>query len=187
MCGERYCQFPYQKSRHICVTMLLGDRQEVRCAQTEKAHAGFSASRYVRADVQLRKRGQHRQRRCRAQTHATHAERHDADPSLALERIEFQRARDQWAEHRGLDRPMREEQIVPGLRQDPAPWRQGPRPVLDIFGHGFHAILGDHSWRPPPIYPFPRMRNRIGSFQHDETFEGENKCNAEHRRSGRAG
>src|ERR1700722_15141233 len=107
-----------------------GDR--VCGVEAEEPDAGFAAVRDIGAHVEFGECGERRQRRRGAQAHARHAEGNHADPGFALKRVDFEWGGDEWTQSRNIDSPVREEQIVPGLRHDPRTRRDRPWAMCDF-------------------------------------------------------
>jgi hypothetical protein len=116
-----------------------------RRVETEEEDAGPIADAYVGAYVQLGELRHPRQRRNSARHHVGHVERHHAHPRLAIEEIELERSRDFRAQVCRVHAPMRKEQVVPGLRHQPWPRRDGPRPMSYFVEDAIVEVALDHS------------------------------------------
>ncbi len=120
------------------------DRERIGGVEAEEEHAGPIPEPDVRADIELGERRQPRQCRNAARRHVRHPERHDSDPCLSIEQIDLERCRNLRPELRDVDRPVREQQVVPGLRHQPRrgghrPWAMGglfQDPVVEIAHRG---------------------------------------------------
>jgi len=110
-----------------------GDGQRVPRVQTEKPHAGLSAARHICSDIQLRESREPRQRRCPAQTDASHAKWNDCQPGLPFKCVDLQLRRKKRTECGNVDRPVRKEQVMPALRHHPRSCGKRPRPVRDFL------------------------------------------------------
>src|SRR5579884_710602 len=107
-------------------------RHRARRVEREEPDARLGVTGDVRPHVQLRERGEARQRREPAQPEVREQERRDAEPGAALVRIELQRRRDELAQRARLHAPVQEREVEPGLRVRPGPLRRGPRPVARV-------------------------------------------------------
>lgn len=121
------------------------DRDCVGGVETEEPDTGFPAVRYVGTDIEFGESGKRRECGCHAKTHTGHAEGDDTDPGFVLERVDFERCRNQrtqcCAQLGGGDWPMREEQIVPCLRH--SPWAGGHRPwaMCNLGQRAMHRVI----------------------------------------------
>ena len=105
------------------------DRDRIPGIEAEEVHAGTAVHPHIRPDVELGKRRDPWQRRDSTRRDIRHMERHDAEPRLRVVEVELKTGRDERAECRHVERPVREEQVVPGLRHDPRRIGHRPRPV----------------------------------------------------------
>src|SRR5690348_3217263 len=75
-----------------------------------------------------------------AGANSAHPEGNDADPALAIKKIERQLRRDERANLRRSERPVRKQQVVPDLPHDPGSRSEGPGTIVDRMEEGMHAI-----------------------------------------------
>jgi hypothetical protein len=74
-----------------------------------------------------------------AEANGSHLKRDYTQPSVAIVRIDFEHARNQWAQNVGRDAPVGKEQVVPLLLHDPStagkrPWAM--RGLCECRMHG---------------------------------------------------
>ncbi|OLB86885.1 MAG: hypothetical protein AUI12_08155 [Acidobacteria bacterium 13_2_20CM_2_57_6] len=62
---------------------------------------------------------------------------------MSFERVDLQLRREQGAQDRSIDLPVREEQVVPALRHHPRPRRHRPGPVRTFFQDRIHSRFQD--------------------------------------------
>ena len=127
------------KIRQVKPRARNGNRQRVTRIETEKPHAGFSTARHVGANIQLRKSREPWQRRCSAQPYTGHAKWNYSEPCLPFKSVDLQLRGKKWAQERRINRPVREEQVVPALRHHPCAGGQKPRPMRDFLQDSVHA------------------------------------------------
>jgi hypothetical protein len=118
--------------------------QRATCIQTEKVDPRLIANAYVRADVQLGKLGDPRQRWHASRRHVRHVKRNDAEPRRPVEQIKRKVGRNLTTEGFSINRPMREEQVVPGLCHDPRAVRHWPGPMRDLFQDRAIEVVTGH-------------------------------------------
>src|SRR5437762_8736855 len=95
------------------------DCDSIRCIQTEEPYARLSVRGDICAHIQFRKCREPRDCRRSTQTDIRHNKRHDADPGLLIKMIEFELCGNKSAQCLRGNRPMREQQVAPVLRDDP--------------------------------------------------------------------
>jgi hypothetical protein len=97
--------------------------------EADEKDPGLAAGRHVGANVELRKG---RETRCRYQpSHAKpgQSEGNDPNPGVAVELVDLERRWYERAQRRAWNRPVTEQDVLPGLREEPAPLRPWPRPM----------------------------------------------------------
>ena len=117
------------------------DRNGIARIQAEKPHARFSATGYVRAYIQLGKRGEPGKGRSPAQPHAGHAKWDDRKPCLPVKGIDLHLPGDLRLQRFDGHRPMRKQQILPFLLHDPWAGRHGPGAVRGLVQNPAHEYL----------------------------------------------
>ncbi len=110
-----------------------------RCVEAEEVDARFAVIGDIGAHIQFRQRGKSGYRREISGANAAHAERNDTDPALGTEGIERKLRRNQRPDLIRRDRPVGEEQIMPGLLHDPGAGGQRPRTVRGLAEQRVHA------------------------------------------------
>ncbi len=133
LCGARHAGV---EVRQVVEAPGQSHGHGVRRVEAEEEDARFAVRDDVRADVQLGKRREPRQRRRESRPDAGHAKRDDAEPGLSLERVQRQVGRDERAQAAGVDRPMREQQVVPRLGHHPRAGRRWPRAMGEVRQSG---------------------------------------------------
>jgi hypothetical protein len=119
--------------------------QGIRRIKAEKPDAWLSACFHVSTHIQFGKSRQAGHVRCQADPHAGHPEGNNRDPSTAVEGVDLECSRNFSSKQRRVDRPVREQQIMPGLRHDPRTGRHRPRSVIcpmQYFQHPSERALG---------------------------------------------
>src|SRR6267378_2294183 len=168
-----------------------GHGYRVRSIQTEEPNAGLALRRHIGPNVQFRKRGEPWQRRRPTQSHSRHAKRHNSEPRLPLECVDFKFRWNVRAQLGLIHLPMCKQKVVPRLRHDPRLGRQRPRPMRSAIKYGRHQMQRatlDSLAR--SIYPSEAPKNRIlwitNRSKASNQSEGEIACNAKQVLSGRA-
>src|SRR5260370_3275611 len=128
-----YATHSGSKIRQVKPRSRNGNCQRVTRIETEKPHAGFSAARHVGADVQFRKSREPCQRRRSAQPYTGHSKRDYSEPCLPFTGVDLQLWWKQQPQRGEVNRPVREEQGVPGLRHYPGPHGQRPWQGSDVL------------------------------------------------------
>src|SRR5260370_41629682 len=100
-----------------------GHGHRICSIETEEPNAGLALCRHIAPNVQLRKRGEPRQRGRPTQSHARHAERHNAKPGRPFKCIDLKFRRDVRPQLSRIYFPMCKQKVVPRLRHDPRPER----------------------------------------------------------------
>src|SRR5262245_65716519 len=110
------------------------NRKPICRIKTEKPDAASARTPHIGTHVQFLE-SQPDKARESVRTDAAHAERNDTDPSRAIESIELQIRRNQWADQVGTDRPMQKQYIMPTHGHNPGSrWRR-PRSEERRVGH----------------------------------------------------
>src|SRR5581483_3323600 len=112
------------------------DGERARRVEREEPDAGHPLPRHVRADVQLREARHARERRQPAQAEVREEERGHSQPGVAVEGVELDRRADEPPELAGVDAPVEEREIDPGLGVRPRSLGQRPGAMLDLPEHG---------------------------------------------------
>jgi len=102
------------------------DRGEVGGIEAEEVDTGAAAEGHVGAHVHLRESGQSRKGGQTPRADHRQVERDHAQPGPAVVQVQVEEARNPGAERVDGDRPVREEQVCPGLGHHP--WGRGTRP-----------------------------------------------------------
>src|SRR5581483_3706900 len=116
----------------ICAASDL-DRETAGRVEAEEPDARAVAREHARPHVQLEERGDARERQHPARTEVREAERHDADPGVAVVRLDLELRRDVLGNGVHGDAPVSEEQVLPCLRAPPAARRDRPGAVLRVL------------------------------------------------------
>src|SRR6185369_13935662 len=105
-------------------------RESARGVDAEKPDAGQPVGAAdVRADVQLQEGRNPGYRQRAAGSQRTHAKEDDAEPAAAVVLLDLELVRNALAEVDGRDRPVRPEDVLPGLAERPAALGYGERAV----------------------------------------------------------
>src|ERR1041385_5906350 len=116
------------------------DGSMIGCIEAEEVNPGLATIGHVGAHVKFGETRKAGQRGNHPGANSAHPERNDADPALAIKKIERQLRRDERANLRRSERPVREQQVVPDLPHDPASRSDGPGTMVDRMEEGMHAI-----------------------------------------------
>src|SRR5947209_2424299 len=108
-------------------------RSLTRGVETEEPDAGLALDRHVRADVQLPEARDTRQRKQPTRAETRDDERRHSDPGAPAVLVERELAGNVRAQRVGVDAPVGEEQIVPGLAHHPRRRREWPRTMLGFL------------------------------------------------------
>ena len=115
------------------------DGERIRSVEAEEINSRLIGERDICAHVQFRKAGEPGQRRQATGVNVAHVEWGYRKPALALVGVKFQVARNQRTKHTHRNRPVREQQIMPGLCHNPRSGRQRPRPMRGEREGGVHG------------------------------------------------
>src|SRR5262245_2727420 len=105
------------------------NRKPICRIKAEKPDAASTRTPHIGANVQLLE-SQSSKAREPVRTDAAHAERHDTDPSRAIESIELQTRRNQWSNQVRNDGPMQKQQVMPTHGHNPGSGWKRPGPVV---------------------------------------------------------
>jgi hypothetical protein len=112
------------------------DREAAGGVKAEEPDSGPVLGGHIRADVEFREGRDDRQCEGAAEPEPGDQERRDSEPGTAVVLVHRELGRDELAQSRGVDPPVREEEVVPGLPHRPRALRQRPRAVLDLLQPG---------------------------------------------------
>ncbi len=115
-----------------------GNSERVACIQAKKPDTGLATESHISTNIQFGERREPRQCRCPAQPHPGHAKWNHRDPRLPFKGVDRQLWGNQWAQDCSINRPVREEQVVPALGHHPRSGGKRPRPMRDFLEDGVH-------------------------------------------------
>src|SRR5579859_1982001 len=113
---------------------------KVGCIEAEEVNPGLASVGHVGSNVEFGETRKAGQGGNHAGANSAHPEGNDADPALAIKKIERQLRRDERANLRRSERPVRKQQVVPDLPHDPGSRSDGPGTMVVRMEEGMHAI-----------------------------------------------
>src|SRR5215204_6674827 len=122
-------------------------RQPAVRVEAEEVDPRPSVHGDVGANVYLQESGREWQRRQAAQPKPLHPEGGHRQPGTSLTAVRAQLRGHHAPEHLGVNRPMREEELPPGLGHEPAPLRKWPWTMIGLRKYPSLA-LRDRTNRP---------------------------------------